>query len=475
MTESSSSPCENELNEIRRLLWGPYVKDEVFKRWAQGFQFSEDEPTALVQWEGGPCAVIAPVQAFILKILLSGNIGNKWRQVSTEDSLRLLIKALCEILSQAQSRPPSRGFSLVHVPSDHQVTELSDVPRLNGGDDAEKNVDMEGGEGSSSKPSETSTSEIINKLIDESGAKRQKLEHQHFHSLLRVTTVNTIEEVEDFFQERIDMLQETFGVLLLLYSVLMTKGCDLVKVEMSDGSEALIDGTYGYGSQSLINLMLTGRAVGHVWDHDQDAGGLKLRGIDSQSEIGFLALLEHLRYCEVGSFFKNPKNPVWVMGSDTHLTVLFSQERKLVSPETPSETARRVFKSFDPEGNNFISSVLLQDVLTALDLVSDPEYVDIMRKKLDSENLGIILLTSFMEEFFPEEKRSMPDVFTLYHYNGLARSSPSGKVEYWEGNAVLLECDVSCILESNSMLTCLQTKWPSIEVQWKGGLTPSLN
>jgi hypothetical protein len=43
---------------------------------------------------------------------------------------------------------------------------------------------------------------------------------------------------------------------------------------MNDPTEPLIDGTYGYGSQSLINLMLTGRAVGHVWDHDQDVGGL---------------------------------------------------------------------------------------------------------------------------------------------------------------------------------------------------------
>ena len=46
----------------------------------------------------------------------------------------------------------------------------------------------------------------------------------------------------------------------------------------------------------------------------------ELRGIDCQSEVGFLALLEHLRYCEVGSFLKNPKHPVWVMGSETHLT-----------------------------------------------------------------------------------------------------------------------------------------------------------
>ncbi|KAG8225060.1 hypothetical protein J437_LFUL000038, partial [Ladona fulva] len=132
-------------------------------------------------------------------------------------------------------------------------------------------------------------------------------------------TLETIDEVEEFFRERIEMLQETFGVLIMLYSVLLTKGSDLVKGEMSDASEALIDGTFGYGSQSLINLMLTGRAVGHVWDHEQDVGGLKLRGIDRQSEVGFLALLEHLRYCEVGSFFKNPKNPVWVLSSDTHL------------------------------------------------------------------------------------------------------------------------------------------------------------
>lgn len=30
--------------------------------------------------------------------------------------------------------------------------------------------------------------------------------------------------------------------------------------------------------------------------------------------------MEQLRYCTVGSFYKNPKNAVWVMGSETHLT-----------------------------------------------------------------------------------------------------------------------------------------------------------
>jgi hypothetical protein len=90
--------------------------------------------------------------------------------------------------------------------------------------------------------------------------------------------------------------------------------------DLLDPTEPLIDCNHGYGSQSLINLVLTGRAVGHVWDREQNVGGLTLRGIERQSEVGFLTLLEHLRYCEVGNFYKSPKCPVWILGSETHLT-----------------------------------------------------------------------------------------------------------------------------------------------------------
>jgi len=53
-----------------------------------------------------------------------------------------------------------------------------------------------------------------------------------------------------------------------------------------------------------------------------------------------------------------------------------------------------------------------------------------MKKKLDPESLGIILLNDFMEEFFPNEKFRGPDTFTLFHYNGLPRSSPNQIVRY---------------------------------------------
>lgn len=459
MADNAIAGDDELLKNIKTLLWGSTVKEDVFKRWAQGFYFSIDEPTALVQREGGPCAVIAAVQAFILKQLLLESDVITWKAIKAEKCDQLLVKAMTEIINQAANIQDPK-YSVVHV--------------------NDSNGFVSGKEDTDSKSTESTVNPAQNisegNQINETQATKQaSLESEVFHSQLRIFTTSSIDDVEDFFTERIGMLKDQYGILLLLYTVMCTKGVSEICFEMSDPTEPMIDSTYGYGSQSLINLMLTGRAVSHVWDHDQDISGLKLRGIDKQNVVGFLTLLEHLRYCEVGTFLKSPSHSIWVLGSDTHLTVLFSTEKRLVSPETPSEQARRIFKRFDPEGNNFIAANLLQDVLAELGLVADAEYVDIMRKKLDSENLGIILLASFMDEFFPEEPRMCPDMFVLYHYNGLQRSNPENRVKYHKGQAVLLECTVKCIMDSNPMLTVLQTKWPRIEIQWDIGRNPSLN
>ncbi|KAG5309845.1 MINY3 hydrolase, partial [Acromyrmex insinuator] len=458
MADNAIAGDDELLKNIKTLLWGSTVKEDVFKRWAQGFYFSIDEPTALVQTEGGPCAVIAAVQAFILKQLLLESDVITWKDIKDEKCDQLLVKALIEIINQAADVQDPK-YSVVHA------------------NDSNDFVSSKEGDSKSVEPMANSTQDISegNQINETSATKQVSLESEAFHSQLRIFTTNSIDDVEDFFTERIGMLKDQYGILLLLYTVMCTKGVPEICSEMSDPTEPMIDSTYGYGSQSLINLMLTGRAVSHVWDHDQDISGLKLRGIDKQNTVGFLTLLEHLRYCEVGTFLKSPSHPIWVLGSDTHLTVLFSTEKRLVSPETPSEQARRIFKRFDPEGNNFIAANLLQDVLAELGLVAVAEYVDIMRKRLDSENLGIILLASFMDEFFPEEPCMCPDMFVLYHYNGLQRSNPENRVKYHKGQAVLLECTVKCIMDSNPMLTVLQTKWPRIEIQWDVGRNPSLN
>jgi len=55
--------------------------------------------------------------------------------------------------------------------------------------------------------------------------------------------------------------------------------------------------------------------------------------------------------------------------------------------------------------------------------------VEIMAGKLDGESLGVITQNSFLEEFFSGEAiPELPKSFTLYHYNGIARSCPDNKV-----------------------------------------------
>ena len=54
--------------------------------------------------------------------------------------------------------------------------------------------------------------------------------------------------------------------------------------------------------------------------------------------------------------------------------------------------------------------------------------VKIMAERLDPEGLGVVLLHAFMDEFYPHEKSSTPDVFTLWHYNGLSCSNSQAKV-----------------------------------------------
>lgn len=101
--------------------------------------------------------------------------------------------------------------------------------------------------------------------------------------------------------------------------------------------------------------------------------------------------------------------------------------------------------------------------------------VNLMSSKLDSEGLGIILMPSFMEEFFSEQETRTPDIFVVFHYNGQPRSNSNSKVTYIEGNAIIQESDVICISEDNNLQSCLQSKWPYIEIQWKGNITPSIN
>ncbi|XP_011281919.1 ubiquitin carboxyl-terminal hydrolase MINDY-3 isoform X2 [Panthera pardus] len=413
--------------ELMELVWGtkssPGLSDTIFCRWTQGFVFSESEGSALEQFEGGPCAVIAPVQAFLLKKLLFSSEKSSWRDCPEEERKELLCHTLCDILESACC-DNSGAFCLVSW--------------LRGKTTEEQTAGISGSPAESSCQVEHSAALAV-----------EELGFERFHALIQKRSFRSLPELKDAVLDQYSMWGNKFGVLLFLYSVLLTKGIENIKNEIEDSNEPLIDPVYGHGSQSLINLLLTGHAVSNVWDGDRECSGMKLLGIHEQAAVGFLTLMEALRYCK---------------------------DMALVAPEAPSEQARRVFQTYDPEDNGFIPESLLEDVMKALDLVSDPEYINLMKNKLDPEGLGIILLGPFLQEFFPDQGSSGPESFTVYHYNGLKQSNYNEKVMYVEGTAVVMGFEDPMLQTDDTPIKrCLQTKWPYIELLWTTDRSPSLN
>ncbi|XP_078005800.1 ubiquitin carboxyl-terminal hydrolase MINDY-3 [Phascolarctos cinereus] len=436
--------------ELMELVWGPKtspgLSDTIFCRWTQGFVFSESEGSALEQFEGGPCAVIAPVQAFLLKKLLFTSEKSSWRECQEEERKDLLCHTLCDILETACS-DNSGSYCLaawIRGKTTEDTASISEGP-------------------AESSCQEEHTSALA---VEELGFER-------FHSLIHKRSFKSFPELKEAIWDQCSMWANKFGVLLFLYSVILTKGIENIKNEIEDSTEPLIDPVYGHGSQSLINLLLTGHAVSNVWDGDRECSGMTFHYLVEDKSV---PIVESFTGSEVGSYLKSPKFPIWIVGSETHLTVFFAKDMALVAPEAPSEQARRVFQTYDPEDNGFIPDTLLEDVMKALDLVSDPEYVNLMKNKLDPEGLGIILLGPFLQEFFPDQDSSVPESFTVYHYNGLKQSNYNEKVMYVEGTAVVMGFEDPMLqTDDTPVKRCLQTKWPYIELLWTTDRSPSLN
>ena len=128
-----------------------------------------------------------------------------------------------------------------------------------------------------------------------------------------------------------------WGLLLLVYSALLSRSCQGVGSDM-DNEVRLVD-SLGYCSMELVNLLLTGAAVSNVFDGCQSFGDtaadtpaaaagaeggqqLVIKGVQQRGRVGLLTLFEWYRYVEVGQSLKCPRLPVWVVCSESHFSVL---------------------------------------------------------------------------------------------------------------------------------------------------------
>jgi hypothetical protein len=96
-----------EVREIKSLLFGSRKPASLAESWRrQGFYFNDnggDLGFGLVQNKGGPCGVMAAVQACVLEQLLFRGVAADWANPTPEEQSEALAQALTSIIWQAAS------------------------------------------------------------------------------------------------------------------------------------------------------------------------------------------------------------------------------------------------------------------------------------------------------------------------------------------------------------------------------------
>ncbi|KAJ3119012.1 hypothetical protein HDU96_003187 [Phlyctochytrium bullatum] len=137
------------------------------------------------------------------------------------------------------------------------------------------------------------------------------------------------------------------GLIQLLYSAVLSRGPETVREDDFDEPECSLIGRHAYCTQELVNLLLTGQAISNVHDGDIHLGGAGddakvLKGIKKPQQFGYLTLFEHYESMKVGDYFKNPQLPIFVVCSESHFSVLFSLDDRLLATK-PSKPGGKVF------------------------------------------------------------------------------------------------------------------------------------
>lgn len=258
----------------------------------QGFTFSEthDLRYGIVQKKGGPCGVLASIQAFVLKKLLFENIkssdtGLQRLRPSNTTRRKCLISAAAEILWRA-------------------------------GEEKQATVAINSGRNHFTPTAHYKSEGILEKIT--------------------CFTVDNLKDLQLLLEQHIEQFETgPFGCLLLTVSTVLSRSIEKVRQDMDVPTTTLI-GAHGYCTQELVNLLLCSRAVSNVFDNDMDLdsgnGNMTLlKGVKGQCDIGLLSLFEHYNICRVGAYLKTPRYPIWVVCSESHFSVLFGLQRELLT------------------------------------------------------------------------------------------------------------------------------------------------
>ncbi|XP_068242302.1 uncharacterized protein [Palaemon carinicauda] len=299
--ESAGRPITfDEASDLKTLLMGSPAQSLPNEWMIQNFKQNSNSNLSygLIQKKGGPCGLLACVQAYMMKSLIFGSYITP------------------DVSPISPLRPSNREWSWALATA---ITEIL----WKAGQDQKAILALPG-----SFPH-----------FNEEGLGRYTRD-----GLTETLTLHEYVEQYQLYNAVTNHLpaftnESSAGCVVLLLSVLLSRGVENVKIDMDAGGGNLVN-IHGYSSQEIINLMLTGRATTNTFNGEQILGTdpeqrVVLHGIQHKSEIGFLSLFEHYDCYKVGSYLKSPQFPIWVICCESHFSVIFSRDT-LVTSDIPS-------------------------------------------------------------------------------------------------------------------------------------------
>lgn len=179
--------------------------------------------------------------------------------------------------------------------------------------------------------------------VKDTGAGGQR----RFMAGLKLHVATTEEQTRQILTAHMPQFMESkgSGLVQFVISVLFTKGVEKIKSEvdqLAGDSGGQLIGAHDYCTQEIVNLLLCGCARSNVFNGDQvlegtsasDPDTVVLRGISSQSVVGFLSLFEAYQNLVVGTYLKQPRVNIWVVCSESHYSVLFVADPRALEDYT---------------------------------------------------------------------------------------------------------------------------------------------
>ncbi|KAJ6852872.1 ubiquitin carboxyl-terminal hydrolase FAM188A [Iris pallida] len=420
---------EEVVEELYSMVFGSGVSRDILAQWSnQGIKFSSDPETCmgLVQHEGGPCGVLAAIQAFVLKNLL----------FSPEDLGK------CKVTTPLQSlgirgctqSSSARTDAFTSLTEDRKaralVHSMVDILFLCGARQrtviATLSVFSNHSEGASEDGQKDETKSLGSLSIESAS---------DFQRILRVKTYTSREAAFRRLMSELPVFRSRMGAMLFLISALLSRGLERIQADRDDPSLPLVTAPFGHASQEIVNLLLCGQAVPNVFDGRMDlGGGMFLKGIPGNVEVGFLTLLESLNFCKVGQYLKCPKWPIWVVGSESHYTVLFAPDPSVQEQNAMEERESQIRKAFDAQdqsgGGGFVGVEGFNHVLREANINLPPGKLDALTAS------GFIVWSEFWQALLELDQSSGgfkdsaglngKKQFDIYHFNGIAKSVANG-------------------------------------------------